>query len=350
MIKLVRLIAFIIGVTLLSLIGVLAIARQQAPLSHLITFEVTTAFTDTELYSVRVDGSNINHLTTGSRPAWSADGRWLSYIAEDGIYQIRLDGRQPQAQSTHNPIFQNPSWSPDGAWVVFAFGRNIYRTRLNSSEWQQLTTDDTVDAYPSWSPDGKQIAFLSDNNVVAMNLNGGQITQLTTQRVFDNPLFWSPDSTRIAAASNQGDGKNIYVIDVPQGNIQQITHHTPARSEITWSPDGEWLAFSAFDIYRVRSDGADLENLTQGDDVSYGVRWSPDGEWLIFSSFQHGKNGVYRIRPDGSALAALFDTQSGRVSGVPIWSPIINLPLKTFGIILVSLVLMGFAIRPVSIL
>jgi hypothetical protein len=52
----------------------------------------------------------------------------------------------------------------------------------------------------------------------------------------------------------------------------------------TWSPDGEWLAYSIYNdgLYVMRKDGTDTRKLTNAH-FSLTPSWSPDGQWLIYS-------------------------------------------------------------------
>ena len=50
-------------------------------------------------------------------------------------------------------------------------------------------------------------------------------------------------------------------------------------SSLSWSPDGQWLAFSRgspnAQVHKIRNDGSDLQQLTDLDCDAYGVAWSP---------------------------------------------------------------------------
>ena len=74
-----------------------------------------------------------------------------------------------------------------------------------------------------------------------------------------------------------------------------------------WQPDGEWIVFSCIvdvgndRIYRIRSDGTQLEEIITERQNGKLPIWSPNGEWIVFS-----KVDVLSImRPDGSEINPL---------------------------------------------
>src|SRR5439155_11686622 len=62
-----------------------------------------------------------------------------------------------------------------------------------------------------------------------------------------------------------------------------------------WSPDGKWIAFFSnrsgrLQIWRIRPDGAELQQMTDSsEEVAYAF-WSPDGARLGASTVAQGKN------------------------------------------------------------
>jgi len=87
----------------------------------------------------------------------------------------------------------------------------------------------------------------------------------------------------------------------------------------------EWLS----QVHVARSDGSDSRQLTGGDKSSTAPTWSPDGKWIAFVSARgkakDGKDGkdpkpnLWRIRVDGGEAEELTDEKGG-VSD-PSWSP-----------------------------
>src|SRR5262249_53504317 len=108
------------------------------------------------------------------------------------------------------------SFSPDGTQVAYASagddGQNwdIRLKLVGEPESRRLTTDPAVEDFPAWSPKGTQIAFL--------RYRGRSFRGLPYQSV-----------------------GTIYLISPLNGPARQLSN-LPARSGLSWSPDGDWLA------------------------------------------------------------------------------------------------------------
>lgn len=170
------------------------------------------------------------------------------------------------------------------------------------------------EASPAWSPDGQRIAFecyldgptqgvfesnlrrysLAAADICVANADGSQRVRLAANKVADLSPTWSPDGTRIAYISEDG----IYIINSDGSNQRRLVPvdipnvgFTGVPGKATWSPDGEYLAFSAClktqerDVFVVDvTDGA-LTNLTKGNHArDMGPMWLPNSKQLVFLS------------------------------------------------------------------
>ena len=105
-----------------------------------------------------------------------------------------------------------------------------------------------------------------------------------------------------------------------------------------YTPDGEWIYFNStrggtMDIWRMRPDGSDQEQVTDDELNNWFPHPSPDGKWLVFLSYgtdvaptdhPYYKHVTLRLMPlDGSAppriIAYVYGGQ-GTIN-VPSWSP-----------------------------
>ncbi|MFB3786286.1 MAG: hypothetical protein ACE15F_07945 [bacterium] len=102
-----------------------------------------------------------------------------------------------------------------------------------------------------------------------------------------------------------------------------------------WSPDGRYIAYtrqfmnlntfvSSYSVWLMREDASDAPGiqitrdfltLVPSGGISH-IDWSPDGQWIVFSAVESAQIDVYKVRPDGSELTKL--TQDG-ISAVPCW-------------------------------
>jgi TolB protein len=122
---------------------------------------------------------------------------------------------------------------------------------------------------------------------------------------------------RITFQRFDADGHwQIWVADPDLSHQQQITSGPSNSGFPTWSPDGTRIAFQSDrtdpdpnddveiqDIFTMRSDGSDLQKITDTIGDNEKPDWSPDGRWLIFVSDRADyptSLGLYRIRSDGS--------------------------------------------------
>jgi dipeptidyl aminopeptidase/acylaminoacyl peptidase len=142
---------------------------------------------------------------------------------------------------------------------------------------------------------------------------------------------WHPDGQMISYIRPDDDGREaeLYIYDLATNTERLVLRGPDNKSSQAWSPDGEWIVFGAGkQIYKVRSDGTDLTQLTF-DRENFDAAWSPDGEWIAYADatpvphYQFGlpdsvlQRGTWLMRPDGSDKQWLGHIRGGRL----VWHP-----------------------------
>ena len=212
---------------------------------------------DLELVVARTDGSAVHRVPfVGSpgEPAFSPDGKTIAIPITGGTSGVHVldvagldDGIDPTMRLLHGPVASSHvSWSPDGQWLAFDKQANgdyseIWAVRTYGTDARLLAAGPGPDgpSHPVWSADSSTVAFISEAS--------GDATEARALEL------WT--------AGLDGETNRIY---------RSSCCYWDGRGPITWSPDGEWIAFgiqgpddaAESGIYLLRPDGSDLHRLS----------------------------------------------------------------------------------------
>ena len=187
---------------------------------------------------------------------------------------------------------------------------------------------------PTWSSDGKYVFYRWDPPSTISSSTGQAYVAVAGGRTCRGSGLWG--SGRLRAVPGQGNvvltsvsGDNPYmhqigIVDPVTCEIVKVIYHFGYSERVhlrdpALSMDG-LLALQLLDIY----DGTEAEstvvviNLETGKEtkIGYGVgpSWSPDGQWLAYTA----RDGIYLARPDGSENNRVVDYDS---YGLPVPAP-----------------------------
>src|SRR5213078_4219810 len=151
-----------------------------------------------------------------------------------------------------------PSWSADGKTIAFATDRGA-ATDFNALKFGNLRIallhldngsievlrhmDQGKNIDPAWAPDGRSLAFVSDrngiSNIFLYELSDGKIYQLTD--VFTGVsgitalspcLSWAHEADRLAFAYYEDGEYNVYAVDNPR-SLKRQPYQAPATPPVT---------------------------------------------------------------------------------------------------------------------
>lgn len=287
------------------------------------------------------------------------------------LYRRYLDEEQAQAEiyavgpgeTNGHPITHPPAGyaddlavaSPDGTRMTFTRCSDrclLFGAKIDGSGVKRLSPKCCFDENnASYSPDGRTLVFgrawgevkndlnqIRYSEVFKMSASGRHRLRLTHNSGkgwrgdTGNPSF-SPDGTRIvytfswAQGTPQAGQRAVFVMNADGTHQRRLTPWKLAAGDYPrFSPDGSHIIFRAGyddgpggDLYTMRPDNSDLEQLTHGIPGMLSAAYSPDGKYIAFA---HGTNGggladIWVMRADGTHAVQLTD--SPEWDSLPTW-------------------------------
>jgi dipeptidyl aminopeptidase/acylaminoacyl peptidase len=304
------------------------------------TIWVSNAQADAGSAGIR-DAIHPRRLTTGpkkdSSPRWSPDGRWIAFLSDrEGdraqLYVVAAAGGE-ERRLTEAPLGAYPAtWSPDSTKIAFAARvPNMPPPAEGDARkrWEQRPRHVTKAQYKA---DGQGYTFDARAHLFLLEVASGTIRQITDGDCEDRAESWSLDGKRIAWSRTRGGRteyawSDIHVANHDGSEPKRLTSDAGRATSPTWSPDGKWIAFYAYDEqtpwigdpmirpWIVSAAGGGARCVTKDYDrgvtvlpppaVTPGPAWSPDGTTLTTIFSDKGDAHVVRVRVANGATTTV---------------------------------------------
>ena len=218
--------------------------------------------------------SNLSASPTGARVLVEARGEIFTVPAEKGDVR-NLTHSSGSAE-------RDPAWSPDGKWISYFSDRSgEYKLVVESQDGiaapREIALPNHKHYYtPSWSPDSKKLLYTdTDLKVWVLDVASGQAKivgsdpWMVPQRTV-NPT-WSPDSKWVAYVAHLNTLYHaIFISNVETGESKQVTDGLADAVWPVFDASGKYLWFLASTEYGLKS------------------------QWLDMTSYEHDENfGLY---------------------------------------------------------
>ena len=284
-----------------------------------------------QLYYMRLDGGEAQKITEGpgvGQFQFTRDLKWLVYSAGRGENQqlwalssANLIGGTPVQLTRHATPVQNWQVSKDSRTIYF-----LSPDTVNSDEQRRRAAKFGVDVRNAiqprvhlWSLD---LASRTEKRLTSDA--GYSVTRVSPSE--DGRWIGfnaTPDDRYERNITEEGDNSDLYLLTVGSGAIERLTRNQDvSESQLSFSPDGSLIAFSAADDYKfmhlnklyvrpVSASGGTWRKLGAGWDADVNVGWwSDDNKTMYFNEGWHATNQLFSIDIASGRVTQLTDLKA----------------------------------------
>jgi Tol biopolymer transport system component len=238
-------------------------------------------------------------------------------------------------------LVEAPNWTPDGAALIINGDGRLFRVDLADPQMEEINSDFAVACNNDHgiSPDGKTLV-ISDSTeggkscIYTLPIRGGVPKRITK----DSPSYWhgwSPDGSTLAYVAKRTDVFNVYTIPAGGGDETCLTSGFEHTDGPDYTTDCEWIWFNGqkqgcMQLWRMRTDGSDAEQMTDDERWNWFPHPSPDGKKVLYVAYEPGVTGHPRYKDvelrmlpaSGGTPDILLEMFGGQGTiNVPCWAP-----------------------------
>jgi len=233
----------------------------------------------------RVLYSSTHAASPNCPPKPKRDGAYRWALDDYDVYAVRIDGQQIQKLTSSPGYDAEATVSADGKTIVWTSVKDgdldLYAMNLDGTNVRRLTEEVGYDGGAFFSPDSKRIVYRAAHPTDPGDI--ARYRELLAQRLVE------PGQLEIFVMNADGSGK------------RQVTSNGASNFSPFFHPDGRRIIFSSnvetrgeggrpsFHLYLMSDEGTGLERLTWEGHFNSFPMFSPDGKRLVWVSDRHAK-------------------------------------------------------------
>jgi len=234
------------------------------------------------------------------------------------------------------PTARGDGCLPGPGWLAYAFIKEgtsnpaLFISKADGSCAQRVTGDGAFYGGPAFFPGGQRLAYAStrsgQNQLYLLDLMTSVETPLPTGYSFSTPPAAqepllaatpavSPNGATIAfegSLATPGGWSDLFTVPAAGGNVLLVGSDPAAATMPRWSPDGSLLFFLSYrtgreELFTMHADGSAVAQVTTGSRLSSKFGVNGDGTALLYARFATSNDGT-----NPTELVA-FDLASGTI-------------------------------------
>jgi TolB protein len=218
-------------------------------------------------------------------PKPKRDGAYRWALDDYDLYAVRIDGQEMQRLTSTPGYDAEATVSPDGKTIVWTSVKDgdldIYAMNLDGSKARRLTHDVGYDGGAFFSPDSKRIVYRASHPTDPAEM--ARYKELLHQRLVEPGQL------------------EIFIMGADGTNQTAVTSNGASNFSPYFHPDGKRIIFSSnvetrgeggrpsFHLFLIADDGTGQERVTTDGHFNSFPMFSPDGKHLVWVSDRHSK-------------------------------------------------------------
>jgi dipeptidyl aminopeptidase/acylaminoacyl peptidase len=237
-------------------------------------------------------------------PSWLRDNRAFLFLSnrdapsnassQNQLYLMRTDGGEARRITDAKEGVGDYRLSPDGKWIVYRSGQSgqqqLFRFPVEAATSDRAPSAEPITKQPGgidswlWAPDSTRVYFVTPNSVDPDEKARRDKRFTVNIRNQDTPLA------------------SLWALDLDPVRPVRLTDDTSySVTNVVVSADGKWIGFRGLspdryhrnitqtnlysDLYLLETATKQVERLTRNREVGEGlVSFSPDSQWVAFSA------------------------------------------------------------------
>lgn len=248
-----------------------------------------------------------------------------SLTGKKGIFLTKFVGVRQQTGKSGNSIV-----------------KEIYTIDWDGKNPTAVTNHDHISTSPAWSNSGKRIAYtnyayhkkhkIRNPDLFIYNLDDRKRFLISYRKGVNSGAAFLPGDDEMLITLTLKGQADIYRMKSDGTNLRQLTRGPSGALNVepAISPDGKEIAFSSDRsgrpmIYLMNIDGSNVRRMTFAGKYNSTPSWSPDGKQIAFAGYDKGHFDIFVINRDKTGLKRLTSAKkpNGKAANneSPSWSP-----------------------------
>ena len=257
---------------------------------------------------------------------------YLSVRNKDyNIFLNNLKGEERQL--TTNPGFDYaPMWNQKlNAIIYYSYIKDSFAIANMDLSGNPLPLETYGQQEFNLSPDGNKLVSqinLDDFSVLVLtSVDGTLMDTISDSNSYNGRAKWSWQSNKIAYISDRDGNNEIYIYDLEKQQQIRTTNNETFEKYLTWSPEGDKLAFTTQyyeegkpdrnDVFVLEVETGISTQITNNPFNDSELAWSPYSDRIAFHSTRNGQDHIFIMNSDGSNITQV--TKTDAYHGEPCW-------------------------------